>query len=214
MPMEVNLIGNGRSSPLPTKAQKTKDIKQPVCNSPQLKIFRLPCQMSLKTNPRIHHVQIPFPASQSDKVRTRVQKFLTTTLYIKVFSFPHPPQHEPHQKFLPLPRALEKLSIINFSVDSACFGSLTRGWGQSLRTVKQWGHMANLSVWHHGIQRASVPSFLCGWKLLKSGPQFTLLRQTVLQLLHGRKPLRRKATLWTSDAQFSRVQIVLGNLAK
>lgn len=77
---------------------------------------------------------------------------------------PVPPQHEPHWKPLLLPRALENLYIINFSVDSLCFGSLTRSWVQSLRAIKQSEQMADLSAWHRGMECASVHSSPCGWK--------------------------------------------------
>lgn len=38
---EIYLIGDGRSNSLLTKAHKTEDIKQSMCTSSLLKIFRL-----------------------------------------------------------------------------------------------------------------------------------------------------------------------------
>ena len=85
-------------------------------------------------------------------------------LYVKLPSFSTPTSIWTHWKFLLLPRALENLYIINFSMDLSCFGSLTRSWVQSLRAIKQSEQMASLSVWHCRMEHASVHSSLCGWK--------------------------------------------------
>ena len=85
-------------------------------------------------------------------------------LYVKLPSFSTPTSIWTHWKFLLLPRALENLYIINFSMDLPCFGSLTRSWVQSLRAIKQSEQMASLSVWHCRMEHASVHSSPCGWK--------------------------------------------------
>lgn len=118
------------------------------------------------------------------------REFRNALLSCYMSRFPPPPAPpQPYEKFLMLPKALENLYVINFSMESLCFGSLTRSLVQSLRATKQSEQTANLSVRHCGMVRSS----LCSWRFLRSGPPFMLLRKMVFTLWE--KALKEKSNI-------------------
>lgn len=89
----------------------------------------------LRTDPRIRYIPITFPTMRTMRSGREFRHALLSCYMSRFPPPPAPPQ--PYEKFLMLPKALENLYVINFSMESLCFGSLTRSLVQSLRATKQ-----------------------------------------------------------------------------
>ena len=67
------------------------------------------------------------------------------------------------------------------------------------KTVRTNGKPFSLALQNGACICAFLSVRLEGWKRLKFGPWFMLLRQMVFQLFYGGKPFRRKATFKGKD---------------